>query len=153
MSTLNEWKAIAEHHKKQLEIAEQKMEEHTSEFEQRVIALETRSAYKSEWKKAVEDGLIRNVQRILEDCYDAFLNVEEMGAEFVKKAKMKIGEIDSPEWQTFTLEVIERLIKKDSFIEEDGSIDNFECTAGGCDEVTWYIAEDIIQETVCSDPT
>jgi hypothetical protein len=152
MSTLNEWKAIAEHHKKQLEIAEQKMEEHTSEFRQRVIALETRSDYKSEWKKAVEDGLIRNIQRILEDCYDAFLNEEEMGAEFVEKAKIKIGEINSPKWQIFTLEVIECLLKKDSFIEEDGSFDTFECTAGGCDEVTWYIAEDVIQETVCSDP-
>jgi hypothetical protein len=40
------------------------MEEHTSEFEKRVIALETRTAYKSEWKKAVEDGLIHNIQRI-----------------------------------------------------------------------------------------
>ncbi len=152
MSTLNEWKAIAEHHKKQLEIAEQKMEEHTSEFEKRVIALETRTAYKSEWKKAVEDGLIRNIQRILENCYDAFLNEDEMGIEFVEKAKIKIGEIDSPEWQIFTFEVIEGLLKKDSFIEEDGSFDTFEDTAGGCDEVTWYIAEDVIQETVCSDP-
>ena len=148
MSTLNEWKVIAEHHKKQLEIAEQKMKEHTSEFEQRVIALETRSAYKSKWKQAIEDGLIHNVQRILEDCYDTFLNEEEMGAEFVEKAKMKIGEIDSLKWQIFTLEVIECLHKKDAFIEEDGSFDTFECTAGGCDEVTWYIAEDIIQETV-----
>lgn len=148
MSTLNEWKVIAEHHKKQLEIAEQKMKEHTSEFEQRVIALETRSAYKSKWKQAIEDGLIHNVQRILEDCYDAFLNEEEMGAEFVEKVKMKIGEIDSLKWQIFTLEVIECLHKKDAFIEEDGSIDTFECTAGGCDEVTWYIAENIIQETV-----
>lgn len=152
MSTLNEWKAIAEHHKKQLEIAEQKMEEHTSEFKQMVIALETRTAYKSEWKKAVEDGLIRNIQRILENCYDAFLNEDEMGIEFVEKAKIKIGEINSPEWQMFTLEVIEGLLKKDSFIEEDGSFDTFEDTAGGCDEVTWYIAEDVIQETVCSDP-
>ena len=148
MSTLNELKAIAEHHKKQLEIAEQKMKEHTSEFEQRVIALETRSAYKSEWKKAIEDGLIRNVQRILEDCYDAFLNEDEMGAEFVEKAKMKIGEIDSPAWQIFTLDVLECLCQKRTYIDEDGSIDNFECTAGGCDEVVWYIAEDIIQGTV-----
>ena len=148
MSTLNEWKVIAEHHKKQLEIAEQKMKEHTSEFEQRVIAFETRKAYKGKWKQAIEDGLIHNVQRILEDCYDAFLNEEEMGAEFVEKAKMKIGEIDSLKWQIFTLEVIECLHKKDAFIGEDRSFDTFECTAGGCDEVTWYIAEDIIQETV-----
>ena len=153
MSTLNELKAIAEHHKKQLEIAEQKMQEHTSEFKQRVIALETRSAYKSEWKKAIEDGLIRNVQRILEDCYDAFLNEDEMGAEFVEKAKMKIGEIDSPAWQIFTLDVLECLCQKRTYIDEDGSIDNFECTAGGCDEVVWYIAEDIIQGTVQAYPT
>jgi len=153
MSTLNEWKAIAEYHKKQLEIAEQNMEYHTSEFEKRVIALETRTAYKSKWKNAIEDGLIHNVQRILENCYDSFLNEDEMGAEFVEKAKMKIGEIDSPEWQIFTLEVIESLWKNGSFIDEDGSFNTFEDTAGGCDEVTWYIAEDIIQETVCFYPT
>ena len=67
-----------------------------------------------------------------------------MGAEFVEKAKMKIGEIDSLEWQIFTFEVIENLYKKGSFLEEDGSFDTFECTAGGCDEVTWYVAEEII---------
>ena len=144
MSTLNELKAIAEHHKKQLEITKQKMQELNSEFEKKVIALETRSAHKREWKKAIEDGLIHNVQRILENCYDAFLNEDEMGAEFVEKAKIKIGEIDSLEWQIFTFEVIENLYKKGSFLDEDGSFDTFECTAGGCDEVTWYVAEEII---------
>ena len=144
MSTLNELKSIAEYHKKQLVIAEQKMQEQTSEFEQRVIAFETRKAYKGKWKQAIEDGLIHNVQRILEDCYDAFLNEEEMGAEFVEKAKMKIGEIDSPAWQIFTLDILECLCQKRTYINEDGSIDNFEDTSGGCDEVIWYIAEDII---------
>jgi hypothetical protein len=153
MSAINEWKAIAEHHKKQLEIAEQKMQEQTLEFKKKVIALETRNAYKNKWKKVIEDDLIHNVQRILENCYDAFLNEDEMGAEFVEKAKMKIGEIDSPEWQMFTLDVIECVCKKQIYINEDGSIDNFECTAGGCDEVIWYIAEDIIQETVLAYPT
>jgi hypothetical protein len=149
MSAINEWKAIAEHHKTQLVIAEQKMQEYTLEFKQKVIALETRNDYKSKWKKAIEDDLIHNVQRILEDCYDAFLNENEMGAEFVEKAKMRIGEINSPEWQIFTLDIIECLCKKGTYINEDDSIDNFECTAGGCDEVIWYIAEDIIlQETV-----
>lgn len=144
MSALNEWKAIAEYHKTQLVIAEQKMQEQTLEFKQKVIALETRNDYTSKWKKAIEDNLIHNVQRILEDCYDAFLNENEMGAEFVEKAKMKIGEIDSPAWQIFTLDVLEYLCQKRTYINEDGSIDNFECTAGGCDEVIWYIAEDII---------
>jgi hypothetical protein len=153
MSAINEWKAIAEHHKKQLEIAEQKMQEQTLEFKKKVIALETRNAYKNKWKKVIEDDLIHNVQRILENCYDAFLNEDEMGAEFVEKAKMKIGEIDSPEWQMFTLDIIECVCKKQIYINEDGSIDNFECTAGGCDEVIWYIAEDIIQETVLAYPT
>ena len=144
MSALNEWKAIAEHHKTQLVIAEQKMQEQTFEFKQKVIALETREPYKSKWKKVIENDLIHNVQRILEDCYDAFLNENEMGAEFVEKAKMKIGEIDSPAWQIFTLDVIEYLCQKRTYINEDGSIDNFEDTSGGCDEVIWYIAEDII---------
>ena len=144
MSAINEWKAIAEHHKTQLVIAEQKMHEQASEFKQKVIALETRNAYKSKWKKVIEDDLIHNVQRILENCYDAFLNEDEMGAEFVEKAKMKIGEIDSSEWLIFTLDVLECLCQKRTYIDEDGSIDNFECTAGGCDEVVWYIAEDII---------
>jgi hypothetical protein len=148
MSAFNEWKAIAEHHKKQLEIAEQKMQEMTLEFKQKVIALETRIAYKSKWKKAIEDDLIHNIQRILESCYDAFLNEKEMGDEFVEKAKMKIGEIDSPEWQIFTLDVLECVCKKRTYIDEDGSIDNFECLAGGADEVIWHIAEDIIQERV-----
>jgi hypothetical protein len=149
MSAIDEWKAIAEYHKKQLVIAEQRMEEHTLDFKQKVIALETRNAYKSKWKQAIEDGLIHNVQRILEDCYDALLNEKEMGAEFVEKAKMRIGEINSIKWQIFTLDVIESLCKKGSFLEEDDSFDTFDCTAGGCDEVTWYIAEEIIlQETV-----
>ena len=120
------------------------MQEQTLEFKQKVIALETRNAYTSKWKKAIEDDLIHNVQRILEDCYDAFLNENEMDAEFVEKAKMKIGEINSPAWQIFTLDVLEYLCQKRTYINEDGSIDNFECTAGGCDEVIWYIAEDII---------
>jgi hypothetical protein len=153
MSAINEWKAIAEHHRKQLEIAEQKLQELNLEFKQKVIALETRNAYKSTWKKAIEDDLIHNIDRILESCYDAFLNEKEMGAEFVEKAKIKIGEIDSPEWQMFTLDVLECLCKKRTYINEDGSIDNFECTAGGCDEVIWHIAEDIIQETVLAFPT
>jgi hypothetical protein len=154
MSALNEWEAIAEYHKTQLVIAEQKMQEQTLEFKQKVIALETRNAYTSKWKKAIEDDLIHNVQRILEDCYDAFLNENEMGAEFVEKAKMKIGEINSPAWQIFTLDVLEYLCQKRTYINEDGSIDNFECTAGGCDEVIWYIAEDIIlQGTVLAYPT
>ena len=78
---------------------------------------------------------------------------DEMGAEFVEKAKMKFGMIYSPEWMNFTLEIIEHVCKKQTYINEDGSIDNFECTAGGCDEVIWYIAEDIIQETVLAYPT
>ena len=153
MSAINEWKAITEHHKTQLVIAEQKMQEQASEFKQRVIALETREPYKNKWKKVIEDDLIHNIQRILEDCYDTFLNENEMGSEFVKKAKMKIGEIDSPAWQIFTLDVIEYLCQKRTYIDEDGNIDNFGDTSGGCDEVIWYIAEDIIQGTVLAYPT
>jgi hypothetical protein len=148
MVTLNELNAILMHHKTQLAIAEKEIEKLNLEFKQRVIALEERNAYKSKWKKVIEDDLIHNVQRILESCYHSFLDENEMGAEFVEKAKMKFGMIYSSEWMNFTLEIIEYICKKQTYINEDGSIDNFEDTAGGCDEVIWYIAEDIIQGKV-----
>jgi hypothetical protein len=42
--------------------------------------------------------------------------------------------------------VIERLYKNGSFNEENGDIDSFEDTAGGCDEVTWNVACELVAE-------
>jgi len=145
MSAIEEWKAIAEYHTAAAALAQKKIEELTpaeekllspSTLEQMVIAFETRQSYKYKWKKAIQDGLITNVQNILEECHHYLLDEKEMGAEFVAKAKEQMGKLDSAKWQRFTLRVIQYLKQQGSFDEEDGGIDTFEDTAGGCDEIT-----------------
>lgn len=145
MSAIEEWKAIAEYHMAAATLAQKKIEELTpaedkllspSTLKQMVIAFETRQPYKRGWKKAVKDGLITNVQNILEECYHYLLDKNEMGAEFVEKAKEQMGKLDSAKWQRFTLKVIQYLKQQGSFDEEGGRIDTFEDTAGGCDEIT-----------------
>lgn len=103
----------------------------------RAIAMETRTAYKRTWKKAVENGLVENVQGILNECADYLCHDEEdLGAEIVTAAKARFGKADSLQRQEFTLLVIKYLKHNGSFIDEEGGFDTFEDTAGGCDEVT-----------------
>jgi hypothetical protein len=155
---LDAWKAIAKFHEAQLDIAKSKMQELEaaaappvdpllthSEMKKRVLAIETRKAYKRSWKKAVDDGLIDNVQGILYDCYKTYLDRSEMGVEFVEAAKKRMGKKDSLQWQLFILEVIQHLWKTGSFLDEDGSFNTYEDTAGGCDEITWDAGIDIIE--------
>ena len=97
-NTMTDWKEIAEYHKKQMEIAEQKIKDNiltSSEFDKMVIAIETRSAFKSKWKKAIKDGLIQNVSSILEECYEYFLSPADMDAEFIAKAKEKLKKVSN----------------------------------------------------------
>jgi len=150
MSTLNEWKAIAEDLRNQLAVAEAKIKELSpppepeqlspSEMKKRVIAIETRTAHKPSWKKAVDDGLLENVQGILHDCYLSLKSPEDNGGMPITKVMEVIGEKDSLKRQEFELRVIESLWKNGSFIDEDGSFNTFEDTAGGCDEITWDVA-------------
>lgn len=157
-SPIDAWKAIAKFHEEQLAIAKTKVQEMEApvevllteaEMKKRVIALETRTAMKFSWKKAVENGLVSNVQHILNECYDSYRDREEMGAEFVAKAKERMGKRGSLKWQLFALDVITQLKKNHSFCNEDTKdFDDFEDTAGGCDEVTWNVGIDIIEETV-----
>lgn len=103
----------------------------------RAIAMETRTAYKRTWKKAVENGLVENVQGILNECADYLCHdKEDLGAEIVTAAKTRFGKADSLQRQEFTLLVIKYLKHNGSFIDEEGGFDTFEDTAGGCDEVT-----------------
>ena len=161
MSALEEWKAIAEYHKKQLVAAEKKVLELSpvvepepaelspSEMRKRVIAMASAesAAYKREWKKAVTDGLLENVQGILNEAYPSLKSSDSNGGTPVSKVMEVIGKKDSLKRQEFVLSVIERLYKNGSFNEEDGGIDTFECTAGGCDEITWDVACDIIAQS------
>jgi hypothetical protein len=153
-NTMADWKQIAEYHRKQMEIAEQKIKDNiltSSEFDKMVIAIETRSAYKPMWRRAIKDGLIQNVSNILDDCYEYLLS-SDMDAEFLAKGKEVMGTIGSRKWQLFTLEVIKYLYKEGSFNDEDHSINTFEDTAGGCDEITQDAAIAVIENSSYSLP-
>ena len=161
-SPLNEWKAIADHHRTQLALAEAKVKELSAPVEQLlteedmnnwVIALETRRAYKTSWKKAVGYGLVRNVQKILEECHDYLRNPDGgdeggIDLDLAEKARRLTGKLGSLQWQLFTLQVIEHLKKQGSFHNEDTcDFDTFEDTAGGCDEVTQDAAFYVIEHS------
>lgn len=152
-SPIDAWKAIAKFHEEQLLIAKNKLQEMEApvnerltiaEMKKRVIALETGSSYKVAWKTAVENGLVENVQQILEECYDSYL--ENMGAEFVAKAKQRMGKLSSLKWQLFTLDVIAHL-KTDGSFDREKEFDCFDDTAGGCDEITWDAGIAVINNT------
>ena len=145
-SAINEMKEIAAYHKEQMAIAEKKITELQPDLKSLVIAFETRNAYKRGWKKVVDEGLINNVSNILEECYEYFISPGEMEDKFVGKAKNMMGKIGSLKWQNFTLEVIKYLYKSGSFYN-DGEFDNFEDTAGGCDEITQDAAMDLIENS------
>jgi hypothetical protein len=113
---------------------------------QRVIAMEGRKAYKPSWKKAIERGLAENVQDILDDCADYLYYDRDNPSEFIEAAKERLGKANSLHRQEFTLLVIQYLHTKGSFYNEDTQdFDDFEDTAGGCDEITQEAAMYLIE--------
>jgi hypothetical protein len=160
MSAIEEWKAIAEYHRNSLANAEKKIQELSpvveeepkqlspSEMKKRVIALAADKCTdcKRDWKKAVTYGLFENVQGILNETYPSLKSSVDNGGTPITKVMEVIGKKDSLKRQEFELRVIERLYKKGCFNEEDGGIDTFEDTAGGCDEITWNVACELVAE-------
>ena len=127
-----------------------------TELEKRVIAIETRKAYKRSWKKAIDDGLLENILHIMnEDTYLAYVRVDlpENATEEEKRAlkeKSKrfedyLGPFDGLKWQLFLLQIIQNLHKWGGFWMEEGGFDTFEDTAGGCDEVLWMEGCEILE--------
>jgi hypothetical protein len=55
-------------------------------------------------------------------------------------AARALGGRDTLKWQEFKLRVIHYLHSQGSFHTEGGGYDDFEDTAGGCDEITWDAA-------------
>jgi hypothetical protein len=155
-SAINELEVNAAYLRQQLAIAEKKIKSLMPDVLSLVIAIETRNDYKRGWKKVVNEGLFENVSIILEDCYEYFTLPGEMNDEFIAKAKNMMGTINSFKWKNFTLEVIKYLHKKGSFYN-DGEFDNFEDTAGGCDEITqdaaMHLIENSTDDSVPSNPT
>jgi hypothetical protein len=107
-------------------------------------------AFKKAWKKLVtERDLVENVERLLEGCREYLLEDGDMGPDFLTTAKMVMGQLGSKDWDDFTLEVIRVLLLKDAFGDET-YLDNFEDTAGGCDEVTQDAAIAVIEASMAA---
>ena len=154
MASIDEMRAIVLEYKEKLEEAQKNLAEMElarpdrpfldTEMEAMVIALETRTAYKSNWKRAIKDGLHKNVTGILNECYDFFIDAES-GLDLAA-VKAETGEIGSRQWQLFVLKVIHYLRSQGSFHnEKKWNFDTFENTAGGCDEITQDAAIYLIQ--------
>jgi len=114
-----------------------------AEMKKRVLAFETRTAYKSSWKKAIADGLLDNVQGLVNECHGPW---RENGRtnETVMAAVKKLGKIDSLPWQLFTLQIIKNLHDNGSFWR-DSNFDTYEDTASGCDEIVWDAGCEILE--------
>jgi len=131
-----------------------------AEMKKRVIAIETRTAHKRSWKKAIDDGLLENIQSIMnKDTYVSYLevDVEEKATDEEKRAakeksekyKAYLGPFDGLKWQLFILQIIKNLHKEGSFWTEEGDygFDTFEDTAGGCDEILYMEGCEILEKS------
>jgi hypothetical protein len=129
-----------------------------AEMKNRVIAIETRTAHKRSWKKAIDDGLLENIQSIMnKDTYASYLEVfvrENATDEEKRAAKEKsetykayLGPFDGLKWQLFLLQIIQNLHKEGSFVDEEGGFDTFEDTAGGCDEILYMEGCEILKKS------
>lgn len=121
----------------QLAHARAQLETHTNKLNAQVIKMADKDtdAYKKGWKEVIDQGLVRNVAGILEECYSNL-------CEEVPTAREQMGEVGS---ETFLLKVIQKLKDEGSFGNVTDGFDDFEDTAGGCDEITWDAALDLLR--------
>ena len=154
--TIDELRLTVAFHREALAVAETQLRDleeppHTRPttkevMKARAIAIENRRAFKLHWKIAIERGLVENVQSILDDCANYLCDVEDHGADFAAVAKARLGKANSLQRQEFTLLLIKYLHRMGSFHNEDTrDFDDFEDTAGGCDEVTQDAAMYLIE--------
>ena len=107
------------------------------------MAANENKAYNSAWRKLVMQkysGVVENVFGILEDCYPS-LRTKSSNPEGWKAAR-ELGGRQTLKWQSFKLRVIQYLQNEGSFgsPDEEGGFNDFEDTAGGCDEIAWDAA-------------
>ena len=93
------------------------------------------------WKTFVNDGVVDNIVRILDECYDPLIDYINEEDPTIKVSEI-IGDMTSRKWQEFQLAVIKKLLNPDS-MEED-----FSDTANGCDDVVWDEACDVLTSMV-----
>jgi hypothetical protein len=176
MTAIEHWKAIREYHETQLSYAYKMLRKFEdtgemylteaemnarltqAEMKNRILAFETRDYYKPLWEKAIDQGLLENIQYILnKNSYDEYLDLHCMNPrkednKKSEKIKKYLGPFGGLKWQLFILKVIELLYSNGSFRirdeEEEAGFDTFEDTAGGCDEITWDAGALIIEREI-----
>lgn len=158
--SLDQLKATITSQKEQLAAAEQQLKTlfpdegriySVTDAEVLALAKNDKVIFKRGWKKIIDEGLLDNVQSLLEECRDYFLQDDEHEAGFTEAAKKVMGTPNSKEWAPFTLDVIKHLKKQGSFgdgVEDE--MNNFEDTAGGCDEVTQDAAIAVIEAAMAT---
>ena len=98
-------------------------------------------AFKAGWRKLVtKRGMVENVFGILEECYSSFRTEDRNPGGW--NAARELGGRQSLKWQNFKLRVISYLYEEGSFgsPDEEYGFQDFEDTAGGCDETAWHAA-------------
>ena len=121
-----------------------------SQIHQKVIEMAATKdkAFKAGWRKLVANrGMVENVFGILEECYPS-LRTKSSNPEGWKAAR-ELGGRQTLKWQSFKLRVIEHLYEKGSFgsPDKEGGFQDFEDTAGGCDEIAWDAACYLLEQT------
>jgi len=159
---LDQWKALLNYHEIQLSIAKKNIYELENpaltqdQLKERVLAMERGLAYKFEWKIALQNRLLENMQKILnEDTYRAYLAVDvgddateeekKEAEERSQKFQAYLGPFGGLTWQLFVLQIIKNLHDSGGFWSR-GTFDTFEDTAGGCDEIAWNVGMKILKE-------
>jgi len=160
-SVLNEWRAIADYHAAGLAEAHAKIAELSpapAAAEEQLLNLSAVHALvakmasddskkdKADWNKLIKRGVIENVQGILMDCYSS-LRAKDSNPDGWKAAR-ELGGRDTVKWQQFGLRVIQKLYEQRAFgvgSSENDGLDDFEDTAGGCDEITWDAAVELLE--------
>lgn len=97
---------------------------------------------KAAWNRVVKAGIRHNINAILEDCRDSFTEKGQFEELSCKQVRAVIKD-----WPLFCRKVYAQLKKDGSFLSGAEDIfQDFEDTAGGCDEVVWDAACEIIKE-------
>ena len=95
---------------------------------------------KAAWNRVVKAGIRHNINAILEESRPCFTEKGQFEELTCKQVRTIIKD-----WPTFCREVYAHLKASGSFLSSDEHIFNdFEDTAGGCDEIVWDAACDII---------
>jgi hypothetical protein len=144
--TTDIYNKIAEAENVLAELKKQLPPPYVSNIYERVLKLadKTSPTFQKAWKVAIDNDLVDNINNLLQECHDPF--TEEYGNKAVNVIG-KYGEYNTLKWNNFVFNVIESLFNKGSFIVEDGYIDTFDDTAGGCDEVIWDEGCTIIEKS------